>query len=165
MKKIYILGLIILCTSCKWFSAGTLGSFKRWAFVITEKQFEQELSQFFKNNPQYLVPEKWDYLDTWKESGYGFLKSKIFYFKDGPEEMYYVSYRDIDDDFTAKEGFKTTIISIRAVTDGNEMRIWFTVEDYEKNKVEEKRIDDRFHNEIISKLEKQMNLKSKLYSH
>ena len=160
MKKIYFILLIFACTSCNWLGAGTLGTFQQYYFIISEKDFEKEITKFYVNNPQYIIPEKWKELDNWNERGFGVLNGKIFYFKSNPEEIYYVTYHQLGDDFTLKEGFKTIDISVRAVHSGELDWRWLKEKDFNKNEEEKKRIEDRFYNEIILKLEKQFNLKA-----
>jgi hypothetical protein len=100
-------------------------------------------------------PDKWKKEDDWKERGYDFLDSRIFYFKSEPEEMYYVSfYGDANDAHQADT--TNTGISIRAVDNGANY-IWTKESDISSS--EERRIKKRFQSEIISKLEKFTNTK------
>jgi hypothetical protein len=107
-----------------------------------------------------MVPAKWEYLDSWDEGGYGSLNGKIFYFENGPEEMYYVTYtRDPDKDVN---GAVTTTVSVRAVTKGAANRRWNIKDDLSENRAEIDRINERFRKEIITKLEAQMQLRGKM---
>jgi len=157
MKKFGAIFLLLTFNSC-WFGAGTLGSFKGYLFIVSEKRMNQEIEDLYINHPNYKIPKKWEYFDNWNERGFEFLKGKIFYFSNSPEEMYYVSYFELNDDNSIKDGFKTTDISVRAVHNGTWR--WKKEEDYEKDKIEKLRIEKRFHDEIIVKLEKQMNTKA-----
>jgi len=160
----FSLSLLSILIRCNTFSPGTLGSFQKWRFPIPEKQFDSEVNAFFKNNPQYLVPGKWEHLDSWKQNGYGSLNGRIFYFSSHPEEIYYVSYSADVEEFEDEKKSKSTTVSVRAVNLGEE-GAWPTVEDLEKNEKEIHRIDDRFYKQIVTKLEKQANVKSEKYSH
>ncbi len=100
-KKCIIIVVVMAFSSCKWFGAGTLGAFQDWAFLLPKNQFEKQISLFIKSNPQYIIPKKWEYLDDWEERGFGFLNGKVFYFKNNPEELYYV--------YTSEIGFRITV--------------------------------------------------------
>ncbi|WP_295671699.1 hypothetical protein [uncultured Mucilaginibacter sp.] len=103
------------------------------------------MDSIFSKNPQYKIPEKWRDLDNWSQRGFGFLKGKIFYFKTSPEEMYYVTMLgdSIDDDIKLK-----TTIAIRAINTGYR---WFKYN--ELSDEERKRINERFNEEIVPRLE------------
>ena len=160
MKKYnLIICRVLICSSCSWIGAGTLGSFKEYYFVISEQNFNKELLKFYKQNSIYSIPEKYIYLDNWDEGGYGFLKGKILYFKNEPEEMYFVSYYELDKENTVKQGHKSINFSVRAVNDCKSSR-WDTEQDYDKDKKEQERIEKRFYDEIIVKLEKQLHTKA-----
>ncbi|QDK81532.1 hypothetical protein EXU85_24160 [Spirosoma sp. KCTC 42546] len=152
--------LIVSLTGCDILSAGTLGAFQQWNFSATEKRLDKEMAVLYKNNPEYVIPEKWKYLDSWQESGYGSLNGKIIYFSNRPEEMYYISYFEIEANSPGNDSDSTiTTIAVRAVNNGNSS--WDTAEEFEKNKAEEKKINSRFYNEIISKLEIQIGQTAK----
>ncbi|TDE14819.1 hypothetical protein [Dyadobacter psychrotolerans] len=161
MKKICI--LMILMVGCNTKScnmdnlAGTLGTFQPWGFAASEDQMNKAIANLYAQNPKYVIPEKWKYLDNWEESGYGFLQGKIFYFGQIPEEMYYVSYSSdhIDD-------MKVMAISVRAVTDGNDSMRWFKNDEIQES--EQKRINNRFYEEIIKKLEKLLGVPAQKFN-
>jgi hypothetical protein len=159
MKKTALILAIFVFNSCSWIGAGTLGAFKGYYFLTSEKKFEIELKKFFELNKEYTIPENLKYLDDWKESGYGFLKGQIFYFKQAPMELYYITNYELDKEYTIKKGYKSIKFSVRATNNCISTQ-WNTVEDYEKDKKEKERIEKRFHDEIIVKLEKQMNTKA-----
>ena len=157
--KILILFLGMVCYSCNMIGAGTLGGFQEWSFPASRELFDKEISNLYKDNPQYIIPEKLKYLDSWEESGYGFLDGKIFYFASVPEELFYVSYWETKHDFLGDPDRKYTEIAVRAIHSG--AGGWKTVDGFKNNKFDKDRINARFYNEILSKLEKQLNLKSK----
>lgn len=160
----FFISLISLLIRCNTFSPGTLGSFQKWRFPIPEKQFDSEVNAFFKNNPQYLIPEKWEHLDSWKQNGYGSLNGKIFYFSSHPKEIYYVSYSADVEGFEDKKNpnqrqFLKEQLTWEKKERGPQQKI------QKKNEKEIHRIDDRFYKQIITKLEKQANVKSEKYNH
>jgi hypothetical protein len=87
------------------------------------------------------MPDKWKTYYFWDSAGYGFLKTRMFYFKDSPEEMYYVSFLEFPDT-------TSTSIAIRSVFNGKN---WNKEEDTHRH--EKNRIENRFDSEIVSKLE------------
>ncbi|BAU52306.1 hypothetical protein MgSA37_00461 [Mucilaginibacter gotjawali] len=92
-----------------------------------------------------MIPEKWRDLDNWSQRGFGFLNGKIVYFKISPEEMYYVTI--LGDSVGYRSNLKTTI-AIRAINIGYR---WFKYN--ELSDEDRKRINDRFNEEIVPKLE------------
>jgi hypothetical protein len=91
------------------------------------------------------VPGKWMEEDSAEIKSYFFMPSMTFYFKENPEEMYFVTF--IGDDTMLADTSKT-IIAIRSVNYGVE---WFRYDD--ESPAEQVRIEKRFDKEIISKLE------------
>lgn len=146
MKNVIIVISISILISCK-IGAGTLGGFETWYFPISKKNVQNKIDSLFIKYPNYTIPEKWKYLDDWSKSGYDFLESKIFYFKNEPEEMYYVTFVEAG---TGVENPDHARIAVRAVNCGKP--IWLTVDDFSNN--EKNRIQRRFYQEIILKIEK-----------
>jgi hypothetical protein len=149
--KIFFLLIMLVLISCD----GTLGGFNTLSFPISKKKLEIAFDNLYLDNPDYKIPNKFQEYNFWSKSGYDFLESRIFYFKENPEEMYYVSFIGED------ETFKDTThidIAIRSVFIGSK-RKWLKQEDFSKD--EENRIQTRFKNEIISKLEKYTKSKAK----
>ncbi len=140
---VLILFSIIFLVSC-----GTLGGFEIITFPVSKNKVNSAIDSLYKNFPEYKIPEKWKELNDWQDRGYGFLDSRIFYFKSTPEEMYYVSFIDMEDDSTKQDVQLQTSLSIRAVSKG-EKKWWLHKE---LNAKEQKRIENRFKKEIISKL-------------
>jgi len=140
--KNYFLSLfcfLILLEGC-----GTLGSFKVINFSVNKQPLSLAIDSIYKNYPYYKIPEKWKKFDTWAERGYDFLDSRIFYFKDSPEEMYYVTFRG--DKTTSANG--PISIAIRAVSKGKGK--WLMQDDFSEKEIE--RIESRFEAEILSKI-------------
>lgn len=148
----YIIFFIIsFCWSC--YGAGSLGGWDTIVFRTSQKQLDSAIVTLYTQNPQYKIPNKWQYdIGLWKSDGYGILKANFFYFASKPEEMYYVTY------IGAGTGGdpKLTRIAIRAIGYGNDQ--WKIRKDFDEN--ENLRINKRFNDEIISKLEKYTKTKS-----
>ena len=140
-KTLFILATFFFLQSC-----GTLGGFEIITLPASESKLNSAIDSLYKNFPEYKIPTKWNYLNDWEDRGYGFLDGKIFYFNNDPEEMYYVSF--IHDDSVIDTLHPETRLSIRAVNKGQ--RKWLLKKDL--NGSEQKRIIERFKNEIISKL-------------
>ncbi len=152
-NKITISVLLLFFTliSCD----GTLGGFNIVSFPVSKKRIEIAIDSLYSKNPEYKIPAKWEEQNNWSKRGYDFLESRIFYFKEKPEEMYYISF------IGEEETFKDTThidIAIRSVFVGRKMD-WLKQEDFSKE--EESRIQTRFKTEIISKLEKYTNSNAK----
>lgn len=138
------------------FGAGTLGGFETITFPTSKQTLVVAIDSLFAQYPEYKTPDKWKKRDDWKERGYDFLDSRIFYFKSEPEEMYYVSFYGDANDSLQVDTTKTGI-SIRAV-DNSADYIWTKESDISSS--EERRISERFQNEIVSKLEHYTNTKA-----
>lgn len=144
--------IIVVFVSCD----GTLGGFNTVSFPVSKKKLEIALDSLYSEHPEYILPNKWEENNDWSKRGYDFLDSRIFYFKEEPEEMYYISF--IGD----KSTFKDTThidIAIRSVFIADKYN-WFMEEDFNQNEID--RIELRFMNEIILKLEKYTISKSKI---
>ena len=147
----YLLSLIfILMISCD----GTLGSFNGRKFTTPKKNIEKAIDTLFAKNPEYKIPENWKIYDNWKKAGYDFLDTRIFYLQSEPKEMYYVSFIGNGNEKQNENG--PTILAIRAVNFGNYS--WSNYEEFTKK--ERERIEQRFDNEIISKIEKYSGVKA-----
>ena len=130
---------ILLTAGC-----GNLGSFRIINFSANKRQLTLAIDSIYKNYPSYIIPDKWKKFDTWSERGYDFLDSRIFYFKEIPEEMYYVTFRG-DKSTPPKQPIS---IAIRAVSNGKGR--WLKQEDFSNMEIE--RIESRFEVEILSKI-------------
>jgi len=149
--KLFLLFLIVICINCD----GTLGGFNIISFPVSKKKIEIAFDSLYSQYPEYKIPSKWEEHNNWHKRGYGFLEGRILYFKERPEEMYYISF--IGDEQTLKDTTHIDV-SIRSVFIGNK-RKWLKQEDFSND--DENRIQTRFKAEIISKLEKYTNSKAK----
>jgi hypothetical protein len=140
--NLYLLFVVLICTNCD----GTLGGFNIISFPVSKKKIETAFDNLYSDYPQYKIPSKWEEYNNWSKRGYNFLESRIFYFKEKPEEMYYISF--IGDEETFKDTTHIDI-AIRSVFIGSK-RKWLKQEDF--NKEEENTIQTRFKTEIVSKL-------------
>src|SRR5438046_488962 len=73
-------------------SCGTLGGFDEVYFSTSKQNVVNAIDTLYSRHPQYKIPDNWKSFDSWKERGFGFLDSRIFYFNSKPEEMYYVTF-------------------------------------------------------------------------
>ena len=136
--------------------AGTLGGFETITFPTSKRVLVIAIDSLFAQYPDYRIPDKWKKEDDWKERGYGFLDSRIYYFKTKPEEMYYVSFCGDANDSLQIDTTRTGI-SIRAIDDSINYR-WTKESDISSS--EKRRIEKRFQDEIILKLEHYTNSKA-----
>jgi hypothetical protein len=136
-KSTILIALLALLAGC-----GTLGGFDPRTFSTKKIYIEHAIDSLYSVYPDYRMPAKWKKYDFWGAAGYGFLETRMFYFKNPPEEMYYVSFIDYPSQDTT-----TTTISIRSVFNGER---WSKEEDTHRQ--EEDRIEKRFDSEIVSKL-------------
>jgi hypothetical protein len=150
--------LIIACMQCFIFmlitSCGTLGGFKDRRFPLSKKNLETAMDSLYVKHPEYKIPAKWEYFNDWSKRGYDFLESRIFYFKSSPEEMYYVTF--IGDSATLANPSSVSI-AIRAVFK-EKTNIWLLNDDVDSK--EKARIESRFDEAIISKLEEYTKTKA-----
>jgi hypothetical protein len=141
---IFLLLVMFSLLSCD----GTLGGFNTISFPTSKKKIEIAIDSLYFNYSEYKIPDKYQEFNNWTKRGYDFLDSRIFYFSQSPEEMYYISF--IGEEETLKDTTHIDI-AIRSVFTGSK-RKWLKQEDFTKE--EENRIQTRFKTEIISKLEK-----------
>ena len=153
MPKLLILTLLTL-TFAGCIGAGTLGGFEDRVFPVPRARLARAIDSLYAEYPEYKLPEKWQPLDDWKERGYGFLDSRIFYFKNMPEEMYYISFIGMPEDSTINNIEAT--ISVRAVRDSASG--WML--EAGTSRAEKRRIEKRFDDEIIAKLERYTGVKA-----
>jgi hypothetical protein len=129
---------------------GTLGSGKEFHFATSKIKLEQAIDRLIVKYPEYKIPEKWEFLDDWEERGYDFLESETFYFRDSPEEIYYVTYVGNKEMLNDPQNVR---IAIRAINQGSQWQIIKNIGESEKG-----RINKRFAIEIMSKLESILKL-------
>lgn len=139
--------LIFLAIAFSHFQDDALGGWPDRTFPISKHKLEKAIDTLYSYNPEYKVPDKWKDEDSSIMKSYFFLPSKTFYFED-PEEMYYVTF--IGDSTMLADSTKITI-AIRSVNYRGYN--WSRYVDI-KDTSERIRIEKRFDNEIISRLEK-----------
>jgi len=149
--RIFVALILFISISCD----GTLGGFDTVRFPISKKRLEVAFDSLYSKYPEYLIPQKWEENNNWSKRGYGFLDSRLLYFKNAPEEMYYISF--IGDQQTFKDTTHIDI-AIRSVFIGSKNN-WIEADNF--NEQDKSKIQARFKNEIISKLEELTNSKSK----
>jgi len=138
------------------FGAGTLGGFDEREFPTSKQHLVKAIDTLFLKHPEYEPPYDWKRFDDWRERGYDFLDSRIFYFSSSPREMYYVSFLGDAND-SVQVNSSLTSISIRAVNNGTPG--WTTEKEFDSSNRE--RIEQRFNEEIISKIEAYTKTKAK----
>ena len=144
--KVFISLILLTLINC-----GTLGGFKIIRFNVSKENLNTAFDKLYLQYPEYTYPKKWSKFDDWSERGYDFLESKIIYFDKNPEEMFYITFID---DNESLDNNKNSEIAIRAVHN-NSGKTWLKEENF--NKEERLRIENRFKNDIITKLEKYTN--------
>ena len=161
-RWIRLTGLFICCNLI--LGCGTLGAIGDGiCFPTSKDKLEIAMDSLFSEYPEYRIPAKFSKYDRWSKAGYDFLESRIFYFKSDPEEMYYITF--VGDSVTLADTSKVTI-AIRAVFNEKNIKekLWLTADDL--NSKEKERIENRFDNEIVLKLQlytKKKALKNSLY--
>src|ERR1700686_1727012 len=144
--KIYSLLMLVLFGSAVFFAGcGTLGGFEIITFSTSKQKLESGIDSLYAKYPQYRIPPAWKSLDDWSARGYDFLESRLFYFNNPPQELYYVSFVGDSTDFADTSKIS---ISVRAVT--NETSGWKLEKDVSSK--ESDRIEARFRKEIVEKL-------------
>ena len=145
MKKVLINALILIFIVGLISGCGTLGGIgDNIYFATSKKKLETAIDSLYAQHPENKILQEWKIFDTWSASGYDFLESRIFYFSN-PDEMYYVTF--VGDSTVLADTGKIGI-GILAINKGNYK--WLLDADLDSK--EEKRIEKRFDNEIISKL-------------
>lgn len=139
--------------SCNKVGAGSFGGWDINVFPVPPNRFDKAIDSLYKLHPTYIMPEKWKaYGEDWIKQGYISKKIYVFYFNESPEKMYYISLVDAG----MSEHPEYTRISIRGVktSDGH----W--KENSQYNPKERERIEKRFNEQIIKKLEGYTDSKS-----
>ena len=125
-----------------------MGGFDNRNFTTPKKNIVKALDTLFVKNPELKIAEKWIKYEHWKNSGFDFLDSRIFYFQTEPEEMYYVTF--VENGNENQNNFGPTILAVRSVFTKRHNK-WLKKENCSEKLKE--RIESRFETEIISKLE------------
>jgi len=141
---LYLLSLVLL-NACDY-SAGALGGFPNRTFPISKRRLEITIDTLYSLNPKFKVPGNWESADSSMIKSYSYLESRTFYFKNDPEEMYYVTF--VGDAETFNDTTKTPI-AIRAVNRGGSK--WYKYRDLDDK--EKAKIESRFDLEIIHRIE------------
>ena len=144
---------LVILSVCLIIGCGTIGGFDVRSFPTPKQKVVEAIDTLFAKYPEYDVPSNWQSFNDWKERGYDFLDSRLFYFRSAPEEMYYVTFLG-DSNNIYKSGF--TSLAIRAINNG---RGHWTLED-EITSSEKSRIQSRFDKEIIAKIEDYIDSKA-----
>lgn len=138
--------IILLCCICCFIAAcdtqGQIGDTAN--FKTSHPVLNAAIDTLYAKNPEYNVPSKWVQYDNFAAKPSKYLFKKVFYFKDKPEEMYYVSL--IDDSIMTGDTSQTGL-AIRAVNRGGQ---WMQADKFDYR--QQKKIQRRFNKEIISKL-------------
>ncbi len=146
IKRIIFLIFTAVCLYSCDFTDDALGRWPERTFPISRKNLTAAINQLYKKNAEYKVPGKWAEEDSLEKKSYFFLSGMTFYFKENPEEMYFVTL--LVDDPSLADSSKT-MIAIRSVSYG--VGKWYRYSDESPD--ERVRIEKRFDKEIISKLE------------
>lgn len=133
------------------FGTGRKEGFDKRVFSVSKQTLARAIDSLFDEHREYKIPEKWVGQYNWKEEN-DFEYSHIFYLQAKPEEMYYVSFVGNQKD-SVQNSIAATIV-IKMVCDGSE---WQNGKNISRS--ENTRIEKRFDDEIITKLEQYTNSK------
>lgn len=151
MKKYLIIGglSLTILISCNLGFSGTLGGGNTYRFDCNKEQLNFYLDSIEKNNSSLKIPENWKKYDDWDETGYSFLKGKIFYMKGKDsinDEMYYVSVIPPIEKINNYSG-----VSIRSVFRAKEYLLgWRNFKDLDSS--ERKEIEEKFKKRVLNQL-------------
>jgi len=115
--------------------------------------FESLLSLSLNQKTVQFIRGRYNSNNIDSPRGYDFLESSLFYFKNSPEELYYISF--VGDSATFADTTQVSI-AVRAVT--NESSGWQLEKDVSSG--ERNRIELRFRKEIVEKLERITNCRA-----
>lgn len=152
-KNIIVLSifLIFITIGCD----GTLGGFNTIKFPISKYKLEKGIIILYSTHSKYKIPNELKKFDNWKKKGYDFLEAYSFYFDKNPKEIYYVSLIGDEETFRDSTHVEIAIRSVFVI----DKKKWQREEEFTHE--EKLRIQKRFKDEIISKLEKYTDSKSK----
>ena len=143
IKIIMLLGCVCsVLAACD--NIGTVGDPVR--FHTKKPALAAAIDSLYAKYPEYRVPAKWQQFNNFAYKNPAFIETRVFYFKSPPEEMYYVSL--IDDSLLSADTAHSGL-AIRAINRGS--GVWLQGPDVSFR--DEKRINKRFKNAILSKLE------------
>ncbi|SHM44062.1 hypothetical protein [Flavobacterium chilense] len=149
-RIISIFIVFYILTACD----GTLGGFDTIKFFTSKNELNEAINNLYVNHSEYKVPNELEKFNNWKKSGYDFLEAYTFYFDKNPKEFYYVSFVGDDETFRDTTHVDIAIRSVFII----DKKKWLKEEDF--NEEEKIRIQKRFKDEIISKLEEYTKTKS-----
>jgi len=139
---IMLCNITILLAGCD--TMGQIGG--TYSFHTSKDTLERAIDTLFAKYPEYKMPQKWEQYNTLKPRPASYLENKYFYFKDQPEEMYYVV---LIDNLVMTGDSSRAGLAIRAVNTGKSKWLLESALGYG----DERRIAKRFDTEIISKLQ------------
>lgn len=151
MKKYLLIAILsfLILNSCNLGFSGTLGGSNIYKYACNKDKLNFYLDSIEKSNLSLKIPENWKKYDDWDETGYGFLKGKIFYIKgnnSNDDEMYFVSVIPPRENNENSSG-----VSIRSVFRGKEYLLgWKNFKDLKKS--EKTEIEAKFQNKVLSQL-------------
>jgi hypothetical protein len=147
MKRNFGIAIILISCFCiSFISCNTFGGLDGSVMFHTNSDtLTRAMDSLYAKYPEYKLPAKWKAYDNLSLKPTPGITNTIIYFKDAPEEMYYVSL--INDSLLSGSRHRNGL-AIRAVNQGNAN--WLQAEDIGFR--EEKRIQKRFRHEIIAKL-------------
>ena len=143
MKK--LLFLLVLFTSCNYPGDGALGGWNIVVFKTTEEKLKVAIDSLYKIEPKYHQIKKWQYEADYWIKDHSYLRTIIFYFKDEPEEMYYVTFVGLG----LGDNPNYSRLAIRGVENGKGS--WKRYDDF--STTEQLRVAKRFDREIVKRLE------------
>jgi hypothetical protein len=137
--RILVLFLFILLASCDWHE-----KFNYRIFELDKADLLTSIDSLYNKHPEYRCPDKWTIIDSYSITG-EFSSVRRFYFSSPNEEMYYV---------TISPSGQATKVIISAVHTNTG---WHSEKDIPSDEI--KRMEKRFDNSILAKLEILVNSK------
>jgi len=147
MKRLYITALIsfLFFYSCNYPGSGALGGWDIIVFKTPEAKLKQAIDSLYRLEPSYKAKGNWEYeTNKWLKDHY-YLNTVVFYFNSQPEEMYYVTYIDKGNG----DHPNYSRLAIRGVQTSSNS--WKHYDEFSES--EKLRIETRFHEEIVKKIE------------
>lgn len=140
-----VMGFVVLYA----ISPNSLGAYDERQFPTQQSVIENAIDSFYIKHPEHIVPEKWLKYDNWYPTWPGG-HSYIFYFDSEPEELLYVN-------FIKRSDSNTCLLGVRSVNSGQEE--WEHAHNTFPSFIQS-RVSKRFNDEIISKIENIVGIKS-----
>ncbi|NTD97011.1 hypothetical protein G6M26_06595 [Agrobacterium tumefaciens] len=153
MKFLKLILISLLFYSCNGdMGSGALGGWDIIVFKTSEKNLKIAIDSLYKIEPKYHHIKKWKYEADYWIKDHSYLETTIFYFREAPEEMYYVTYVGLG----TGDNPNYSRLAIRGVENGNGS--WKRYDDF--SSMERLRISRRFEIEIVKQLERITGAKS-----